>query len=168
VTPLDDVAELFRRITCGVYVIGVADGPARNAFTAAWLVQASFEPLILALSVNPGHFSYPLLKQGQGFSVSVLSTRQLALARHFGTHSGRETDKLAGIAWRPGRNGAPILTEAPAWFDCRLAGSVAAGDHELMLGRVVAGGLEAAAEPPLAYRDTGELDGSRELYPDVL
>ena len=164
----DDVAELFRRITCGVYVIGVADGPARNAFTAAWLVQASFEPPILALSVNPGHASYPLLKQGRGFTVSVLAIHQLDLARHFGTRSGREVDKLAGIAWRPGRGGAPILTDAPAWFECRLEGSLAAGDHELVLGRVVDGALEDAAAPPLAYRDTGDLDGSRALYRDAL
>jgi flavin reductase (DIM6/NTAB) family NADH-FMN oxidoreductase RutF len=165
---IDDVAELFRRITCGVYVIGVAHGTARNAFTAAWLVQASFEPLIVALSVNPAHASYPLLKRGRGFTVSVLAAEQLDLARHFGTRSGRAVDKLAGIAWRPGRTGAPILTDAPAWFDCRLEGSLTAGDHELVLGRVVDGALEVATAAPLAYRDTGDLDGSRELYPGAL
>ena len=31
----DSIAELFQRLTLGVYVVGVADGEARNAFTAA-------------------------------------------------------------------------------------------------------------------------------------
>ena len=67
-----DVADLFRRLTTGVYVIGVAAGERRNAFTAAWLTPVSFDPLLLALSVNPEHFSYPLLVGGGGFVVNVL------------------------------------------------------------------------------------------------
>ena len=46
--------DLFRRLTNGVYVVGVADGPRRNAFTAAWITQVSFEPLLIALQREPG------------------------------------------------------------------------------------------------------------------
>ena len=106
---VSDVADLFRRLSAGVYVIGVADDGRRNAFTAAWLMQVSFDPLLLALSVNPEHASYPLLVGGGGFTVSVLSRDQVDLARHFGTVSARDGDKLAGIAWRSGPTGAPIL-----------------------------------------------------------
>ena len=163
-----DAADLFRRLTAGVYVVGVADGERRNAFTAAWLMQVSFDPLLLALSVNPGHASYPLLVGGGGFAVSVLSHDQVHLATHFGTRSGRETDKLDGIAWRPGRTGAPILTEAVAWVECRLTERIPAGDHEIVIGRPVAGEILRPDAIPLTYAATGELDGSRELYPDSL
>ena len=30
------IAALFQRLTQGVYVVGVAHGAVRNAFTAAW------------------------------------------------------------------------------------------------------------------------------------
>jgi flavin reductase (DIM6/NTAB) family NADH-FMN oxidoreductase RutF len=163
-----DLADLFRRLTAGVYVVGVADGERRNAFTAAWLVQVSFDPLLLALSVNPGHASYPLLVGGGGFALSVLSRDQLDLARHFGTRSGRETDKLAGVSWRTGRTGAPILTAAAAYLECRLTGRIPAGDHEIVLARPVAGELLLPDAIPLTYADTGDLDGSRELYPPSL
>jgi flavin reductase (DIM6/NTAB) family NADH-FMN oxidoreductase RutF len=160
-----DVADLFRRLTAGIYVIGVAEGGRRSAFTAAWLMQVSFDPLLLALSVNTGHASYPLLVEGGGFAVSVLSREQLDLARHFGTRSSRETDKLAGIPWHPGRTGAPILDGAIACFECLLHGRAPAGDHEIVTGRVVAGALLASDAVPLTYADTGDLDGSRDLYP---
>jgi flavin reductase (DIM6/NTAB) family NADH-FMN oxidoreductase RutF len=163
-----DVADLFRRLTTRVYVVGVAQGERRNAFTAAWLTQVSFDPLLLALSVNPGHASYPLLVGGGGFVVSVLSRDQLHLARHFGTRSGRKADKLAGIAWRPGRSGAPILAEAIACLECRLTQRIPAGDHEIAIGQVVAGELLMPNVAPLTYADTGDLDGSRELYPESL
>jgi flavin reductase (DIM6/NTAB) family NADH-FMN oxidoreductase RutF len=163
-----DVADLFRRLTAGVYVVGVADGERRSAFTAAWLTQVSFDPLLLALSVNPGHASWPLLLAGGGFTVSVLSREQLHLARHFGTRSAREGDKLAGIGWRPVGSGAPVLDDALAWLECRLVQRVRAGDHELVIARPVGGEILRPDAIPLAFADTGELDGSRELYPPTL
>jgi flavin reductase (DIM6/NTAB) family NADH-FMN oxidoreductase RutF len=80
----DSIAALFQRLTQGVYVVGVAHGELRNAFTAAWVMQVSFDPLRLALSINPHHSSYRLLKEGQAFSVNVLKKGQLELAAHYG------------------------------------------------------------------------------------
>jgi flavin reductase (DIM6/NTAB) family NADH-FMN oxidoreductase RutF len=162
---MENIAALFRRLTTGVHVIGVAHGEHRNAFTAAWVVQTSFEPLLLALSINPEHASYALLKDGGGFTVNVLRRGQLGLARHFGTSSGRAVDKLASVRWRPGKTGAPILLEGLAYLDCRLERLVPAGDHELALGQVVDGAILAPDAVALTYAETGDLDGSSELYP---
>lgn len=165
---MNEVAELFRRLSYGVYVVGVADGKQHNVFTAAWVMQASFEPLLLALSINQEHASYPVLKAGGGFTVNVLKQGQQDLARRFGTRSGRDEDKLAGIRWRPGRTGAPILEDALAYFDCELSRGMPAGDHELVLGRVTDGKVLDLNSAPLTYADTGEMDGSSALYPNKL
>ena len=156
---------LFRFLTAGVYVIGVAHGGRANAFTAAWLTQVSFDPLLLALSINPEHASYPLLQESKAFTVNVLRQGQLHLARHFGCQSARDGDKLAGVHSRTGRLGAPILLEAAAYLECRAIGQMVAGDHELVIGRVVGGEVLVGGAEPLRYRDTGNLDGSAELYP---
>lgn len=162
---MNEISELFHRLTAGVYVVGVAAGEKRDGFTAAWVMQASFDPLLLALSINPGNASYRLLHAGGGFTVSVLQREQLELARRFGTRSGRDEDKLAGIPWRPGRRGGPILQAALAYFDCELAGSMQAGDHELVLGRVTDGQILDRRGVPLGYAETGDMDGSGSLYP---
>ena len=162
---MNEISELFHRLTAGVYVVGVAEGEKRDAFTAAWIMQASFDPLLLALSINPGNASYPLLQASGGFTVSVLKKGQMDLGRRFGTRSGRDEDKLAGIPWRPGRTGAPILEAALAYFDCELAGRMQAGDHELVLGRVTDGKILDRNAKPLEYADTGDMDGSSSLYP---
>ena len=162
---MNEIAELFHRLSYGVYVVGAAAGDRRDGFTAAWVVQASFDPLLLALSINPDNASYELLHAGGGFTVNVLKQGQLELARRFGTRSGRDEDKLQGIRWRPGRTGAPILEEALAYFDCQVTGRHRAGDHELVLGRVVDGKIFDRGAAPLAYADTGDMDGSAELYP---
>lgn len=165
---MNEVAALFHQLTHGVYVIGVAHGERRDGFTAAWLMQVSFDPLLLALSINPTNASYPLLRLGGGFTVSVLKRGQLELARRFGTQSGRDHDKLAGLRWRPGRHGAPILEDALAYFECELSGSLRAGDHELLLGRVIDGRVLADDAVPMGYAETGDMDGSGALYPPRL
>jgi flavin reductase (DIM6/NTAB) family NADH-FMN oxidoreductase RutF len=160
-----EIAALFRRLTLGVYVVGVADGQRRDAFTAAWIMQVSFDPLILAVSINPDNASYELLHASGGFTVNVLKQGQLELARRLGTRSGRDEDKLAGIRSRPARRGSPILEDSLAYFDCELMGRTRAGDHELVLGRVVDGGILDTRAVPLTYGETGDMDGSSALYP---
>ncbi len=159
------VAALFQRLTQGVYVVGVAHGDARNAFTAAWVMQVSFDPLLLALSINPGHSSYRLLKEGRAFSINVLKKGQLELAEHYGRPAS--ADKLAGIQWTTDRLGLPSLREALAWFECQVVGEHTAGDHVLVLGKVINGKLLDSQAEPMSYRQTGTMDGASALFPDV-
>ena len=128
-------------------------------------MQVSFEPLLLALSINPNNASYPVLHSGGSFTVNVLKQGQLELVRRFGTQSGRDHDKLAGLRWSPGRHGAPILEQALAYFDCELRDTLRGGDHELVVGRVIDGRILAPGAVPMAYADTGDIDGSSMLYP---
>jgi flavin reductase (DIM6/NTAB) family NADH-FMN oxidoreductase RutF len=164
----NQIAALFRRLTLGVYAVGVTDGQRRDAFTAAWIMQASFKPLLLAVSINPDNASYELLHATGGFTVNVLKQGQLDLARRLGTRSGRDEDKLAGLRSRPGRLGSPILEDALAYFECELLGRTRAGDHELVLGQVVDGKILDRDAVPLTYADTGDMDGSSALYPRTL
>ena len=162
---MNPIEALFRQLSFGVYVVGAAHNEQRDAFTAAWVMQVSYSPLLLAVSINPEHASYPLVKEAQAFTVNVLKQGQLEVARRFGTRSGREYDKIAGVRWHPGRSGAPVLDDALAYFDCEVTAWQPAGDHELMLGRVVDGRIIDSAGVPMTYRETGDMDGSKTLYP---
>lgn len=159
--------DVFRRLTNGLYVVGVAHGEQRDAFTAAWITQVSFDPLLIALSVNPTHASYPILVVAGAFAVSVLGRGRLDLARHFGTQSGWVVDKLDGPRWEASPGGAPVLSEAIAHLDCRVAARYPAGDHELVLGEVLGGRVLASEAEPMRYDETGNLDGSAALYPST-
>ena len=159
-----EVADFMQTISTGVYVVGVSDGSRTNAFTASSVVPVSFKPVMVAIAVGNEHASRSVLHSGRAFAISVLKRGQVGLASHFGTVSGRNANKLAEVRWRPGLSGAPILVDALAYVECELASLVSAGDHELALGRVIDGGVLARGEP-LLYRDTRNLDGARELYP---
>lgn len=160
-----DICALFRCLTHGVYVIGAAHAGQRDGFTAACVVQASYRPPLLAACVNPRNASHALLRASGSFVVNVLPRGRLDLARHFGTRSGRDTDKLAGVSWHPAAGGAPVLDDALACFDCRVEGTLPAGDHEIVLGRVVDGAILNPQAEPMTYAETGDMDGSSALYP---
>lgn len=160
----DNMADLFRRLTTGVYVFGVAHGEFRNAFTASSVMHVSFRPLHVALSINPEHASYPILAGGHVFTINVLRADQQELAKHFGTQSGRTVDKLSSTPWRAGQTGAPLLVDALAYFECQVIIDVEAGDHRLVVGRVVDGGVLDPDSSPLLYAATGDLDQSNKLY----
>jgi flavin reductase (DIM6/NTAB) family NADH-FMN oxidoreductase RutF len=159
------IAALFQRLTQGVYVVGVAHGEVRNAFTAAWVMQVSFDPLLLALSIDPHHLSYGLLKEGRAFSVNVLKKGQLELAARYGRPAG--PDKLALTEWTTSRIGVPLLLESLAWFECQVVGEHPAGDHVLVLGKVIDGKLLDSKAEPMTYRETGAMDGASALFPHV-
>lgn len=151
-----DMARLFRSLTHGVYVVGVVDGVEVNAFTAACVMLASFDPPHLAVAVNAHHSSYRMLKKSSVFSINVLKQDQVDFARNFAGPASRE--KMAFTPWTTGRTGAPLLQEALSWFECRTAGELQAGTHALMLGRVINGRLLDEASEPLNYRDVTALD----------
>lgn len=158
---MEDIESVLQQLTHGVYVIGVADGEQTNAFTAAWVMQVSFAPVLLAISINPEHYSYKLLKKGKVCSVNILSQQQMPMAAHFG-QSGIK-DKMSQGTWAAALTGAPVLQESLAYFDCKVSHEVAAGDHQLVICEVQeARQLNVGAA--MLYSDTGSMDNSTELY----
>jgi flavin reductase (DIM6/NTAB) family NADH-FMN oxidoreductase RutF len=157
---IENLEALFKQISHGVYVIGVSDGRHQNAFTAAWVMQVSFNPPLLAISINPEHYSYQLLQAGGVCTVNALSHDQYALAEHFGRSAH---DKMAGFQWQKDKTGAPILSESLAYFDCQVSLYTDAGDHKIAICKVIAAAPLNKGRP-LLYNQTGDMDDSSELY----
>ncbi|MDD5320593.1 MAG: flavin reductase family protein [Methylococcales bacterium] len=157
---IENPDALFKQISCGVYVIGVSDGERQNAFTAACVMRVSFNPPLLAISINPEHYSYQLLQAGGVCTVNVLSQDQYAIAEHFGRSV---KDKMEGFQWQKGKTGAPILSESLAYFDCQVSHYTDAGDHKIAVCKVIAAASLNEGRP-LLYSQTGDMDGSSGLY----
>jgi flavin reductase (DIM6/NTAB) family NADH-FMN oxidoreductase RutF len=157
---IENVEALVKQISHGVYVIGVGVGDHINAFTAAWVMQVSFDPLLLAISINPEHYSYHLLQASGVCTVNVLGQDQYAIAEHFGRSA---PDKMAGFQWQQAETGAPVLSESLAYFDCQVSHYTDAGDHKIAVCKVVAAATLNQGRP-LLYNQTGDMDGSSELY----
>ena len=160
--------ELFRRLTCGVYVVTVSHDGRRGGFTAAWVTPVSFDPLMVAVSINAGNATWALIEKGHRFAINVLESGQHDVARRFGLQSGRDVDKFSGVRTLTASDGSLILADAVSWLGCRVDQHLPAGDHLVVIARVVSGDVLNATAAPMRYAETGNMDGSVELYPDEL
>ena len=157
---IENLDVLFKQISHGVYVIGVVDGEYQNAFTAAWVMQVSFKPPLLAFSINPKHYSYQLLQSSGFCTVNVLRQDQNTIAEHFG-HSAK--DKMTGFQWQTDKTGAPVLLESLVYFDCQVSHYTDAGDHKIAICKVISA-VRLNQGLPLLYSQTDDMDGSGKLY----
>ncbi len=56
-------------------------------------------------------------------------------------------DKLAGVDFAPDARGCPLLDDALAVYECEAEQFVDAGDHALVIGRVLDARVLRSAEP---------------------
>jgi flavin reductase (DIM6/NTAB) family NADH-FMN oxidoreductase RutF len=141
----------------GLYVVGSRAGDERNLMTANWATQVSFEPKLLAVGVEHAALTHRLITEGGGFSLQTIDREDRAIVRKF--TKPVEIDATAGtangFAFHDGPTGAPVLDQAPAWFDCQLRQSVEVGDTTLFIGEIVACGFQRPEDTPvLRMEDT--------------
>src|SRR5437762_5000082 len=118
----DQVYQLLRSLTAPVVAITSERGGKRNGMISDSAVRASIVPAIPRLSVyvHKFNFSHDLIFETGRFVLHLLRTDQFELIHALGFVSGRERDKLADIAHRPGVLGAPVLDDCYAHFECRV------------------------------------------------
>jgi flavin reductase (DIM6/NTAB) family NADH-FMN oxidoreductase RutF len=136
---LDPAAKktVLRLFTYGLYAVGVAHGDDRNLFTANWLTQVSFEPPLIAGSVENDSHSIELLRQSGVFAVSVFSSEHREAAGLLGKRWRLRPDKIEQVAHHLGATGCPILDDALGAIECRVVDSMPAGDSTIFLGEVI-------------------------------
>ena len=115
-------------------------------FTANSFTSVSLDPPLLLVCLAKTSGSFTSFVEARHFAVNILSAAQRDASVAFST---RGADKFQAVPWRPGSSGAPILEDVVAWFDCALEQVVDAGDHVILLGRIMAFGSND--EEPLAY-----------------
>lgn len=146
---------VLRAFTYGLYAVGVADGDSRNMFTANWLTQVSFDPPLLALSVENNGHSIELLRRGGSFAVSVFTREQREETGILGKRWSLRPDKIEAVSYRLGSTGCPILQGAVGAIECQVTNSMDAGDSTVFLGRVVAAYLDGDGATPLTMSEAG-------------
>ncbi|MFN0019385.1 MAG: flavin reductase family protein [Pirellulaceae bacterium] len=161
-----EIDSLLRLVDREVWIVTAAAGGKRGGLTATWVAQASIDrerPVILA-GLAPNHFTTELVEEGQAFVAHLLAESQVGLAWDFAKDSGRNRDKLAGLATAESPSASPILQDCLAWFDCRVFARYDAGDRLFYWADVVAAEKRSAGSPLREQAFIGSLtDDQRKL-----
>jgi len=136
--------EALLFVPYGVYIVTTGgESKQPGAFTASWLMQVSFEPLLVAVAVDKASHSQTLLAENGMFAINFLGKANTNLAARMGTPHRINPHKFNGIAWHAGTTGVPLLDIAQAHIECELRNCLdTGGDHQIFVGEVVAGDVE--------------------------
>ncbi|MFF3375604.1 flavin reductase family protein [Streptomyces sp. NPDC002680] len=160
----DDFRAAMSRLASGVVLVTAreasldADDPQAPVgedvgMTATAFLSVSLDPPLVMVSVREGSRMDDLLAEQPLWAVSVLSESQRHIAGRFAM-KGRISDRLLfeDIPYvRGGASGAPLVGGALANLECRTEQRVEAGDHTLVIGRVLTATTPSADGGPLAY-----------------
>lgn len=146
---MDEAAKktALRMIPYGLFVVTTRHGDDYGAATINWITQASFEPPLVALGMKADSATLAQAKASGRFAVNVLGSGQKDVAFAFFKPTRVEGSRLSGYAFEPGANGAPLLLDAPAWFECRVTDVLERGDHHVILAEVIDAGVRRESSP---------------------
>lgn len=121
--------------------------------TATAFMSVSLDPPLALVSLREGSRMDDLLAEQPLWAVSILAENQRHIAGRF-SMKGRISDRLLfkDLSWTRGEfSGAPLLNGALATFELRTEQRVTAGDHTLVIGRVLAARVPSTRDGPLLY-----------------
>jgi len=134
-----------------------------NPITLGWTMPASGKPPMMAISVASGHYSVETIRYSRCFTISFPASDMAEAALFFGSRSGRDVDKFAEFDCRTEPAVAidsVLLCDAVANFECTLESELAAGDHIIFVGRVVASHINTEPKKRLYTIGPGHKLGS--------
>lgn len=158
---LQPVEKALLAMTYGVHVIGscAADG-SRNLMLADWVMQVSFNPRLVAVAIEndartlrfvreTGYFSVNLLHEKDGAEIArrvVMPSEGAKIRGRSEEASAALHDKLARVSHVLSPEQCPLLNDALGWYTCAVEHEMPAGDHTIVIGRVLDGDLIRSGE----------------------
>ena len=138
-----DGAE-FRRVLghfpTGVTVVTAAGADGPEGMAIGSFSSVSLDPPLVMFC--PGHesASWSRMRPAGSFCVNVLGDHQADVSRIF---AGKSDDRFDGLSTRVEATGAPVIEGCLAWIDCTVHAVHDGGDHDIVVGRVEALGIDS-------------------------
>lgn len=124
-------------------------------------VQSSIDPQHYCVWLSKANHTYRVALRASHLAVHFLTADDLPLAERFGTLTGEDTDKFAGLDVELDPHGVPLLSACPNRMSLeRIALLDDGADHACLTTRVLA--ASGASFTPLRVSDADHLDAGHD------
>ncbi|MDP2774226.1 MAG: flavin reductase family protein [Nocardioides sp.] len=142
--------DVLGSFASGVTVVTTVSNGEPVGMTCQSFSSVSLDPPLVLFIPAKTSRAWPLMQRSGRFCVNFLAADQAELSN---TMASRGTDKFAGVSWQPTEStGSPLLEGALGYVDCSIHAVHEAGDHYVVIGRVLDLDLGEAEKPLLFYR----------------
>lgn len=136
----------------GVTVMTTSAGGRMHGMTVSAFASQSLEPLLILVSVERSTVMHQLVAQSKAFAINILGDQGEGTARFFADNARLNGPEFTKGAYHLGATGSPILEEAAAFLEATVETTLDAGDHTVIVGRIVALAVVREAGPLIYYR----------------
>ena len=127
------------RFTTGVTVVTTCSDGIDHAMTASAVTSVSLDPVLVLVCVEKDARFHDAVLESGTWAVSVLSASGRRAAEWFATRGRPLGGQLDRFPHRRGAaSGAALLDCSLAWLQCETTGVYDGGDHDIVLGAVIA------------------------------
>jgi flavin reductase (DIM6/NTAB) family NADH-FMN oxidoreductase RutF len=147
----DALWSAARRFAAGVTVVTATGDEGYLGITVSAYSLVSLAPPLVLVCINEFSQLLDAIQASGAFAATILSSRQELIADRFAGRAPQPDSHFSDTPHRTLLTGAPVLEGGLAWLDCRLQQTIAAGDHTIFLGTVVAAGVAEGLDDPLLY-----------------
>jgi flavin reductase (DIM6/NTAB) family NADH-FMN oxidoreductase RutF len=151
--PVDSAAyrNAISRFLTGVTIVTTMAEEKPSGLTATAIASVTLEPPTLLACLNRQSTTCQAIIQAGRFTVNVLASDQMDLAKLF---ASRDTDKFQQLAARglgvqASASGMPHLVGALASIDCKVSATTDVGTHRIFFGEVQ--NVTCSEGSPLGY-----------------
>lgn len=134
-----DIDDLMGSVDASLIVVTTAAEGERAGCLVGFHSQASICPLRYCFWLSKANHTYRVALRSERFAIHFLTSADRELARHFGSLSGSETDKFAGLDVTVTDDGVPLIADLPNRILVeRVSMLDDGGDHVCLTSRVLA------------------------------
>lgn len=154
-TACPEIDSLHFRQVLGHYptgvtvVTGVDESSEPVAMVIGSFTSVSLDPPLVAFLPAKKSATFVRLRSAATFCVNILGANSEELAR---IAASKTHGSFSQLEWHRSATGAPILDRAIAWIECRTHDIVEAGDHYIVIGRVLALSAGETGLPLIFFR----------------
>jgi len=134
------------RFATGVALVTADAGGTPRGLIVSSLASVSLRPPLVAFSPSRDSLTWSRMRRTGRFGVNVLGEDHATYVR---TAAPAGADRFGPIAWSRTPGGIPRLDGAIAYLECAIEAEHRAGDHWIVVGRVLH--AETAPGPPLLH-----------------
>jgi 3-hydroxy-9,10-secoandrosta-1,3,5(10)-triene-9,17-dione monooxygenase reductase component len=133
----------------GVAIVTAVDGEEPVGMACNSFTSVSLEPQLVLFCAAKSSTTWPRIQAAKKWAANILAEEAEEVCRVF---AQKGADRFSRIGYTIGRTGAPILEGALAFVDCETVAEHDAGDHVIVVGRVLELGYAPEGKPLLFYR----------------
>jgi flavin reductase (DIM6/NTAB) family NADH-FMN oxidoreductase RutF len=138
--------KIMGQFATGVTVVTTGGAAGLHGLTANAVASLSLKPPLVLVAIDKRAATLDYLRKNRCFAVNILRREQENISRRFATPGPKD---FSDLKLGTGATAAPVLADCLAFVDCRVVDIHSGGDHEILVGEIVAG--EYQGGEPLLY-----------------